>query len=101
MMAQKRSTLNMPRFEMVKDPPVNSCGCSLFARALAANSRTCHSTMHSQVHPFHSVSPTNITLTPLTKEEKSHTPFSGLSGLIRCQPFPTSACKKHKHPRQT
>lgn len=42
MMAQKRSTLNMPRLEMVKDPPVNSCGCSLFARALPANSRTYH-----------------------------------------------------------
>ncbi len=44
MMAQNRSTLNMPKFEMVKDPPVNSCGCSLFARALPASSRTCHST---------------------------------------------------------
>lgn len=41
MMAQKRSTLNMPRLEMVKEPPVNSCGCSLLARALATSSRTC------------------------------------------------------------
>jgi len=40
MMAQNRSTLNMPRLEMVKDPPVNSSGCSLLALALAANSLT-------------------------------------------------------------
>ena len=36
MMAQKRSTLNMPRLEMVKEPPVNSCGCSLFCPCLAS-----------------------------------------------------------------
>ena len=41
MMAQKRSTLNMPRLEMVKEPPVNSCGCSLLALALPASSLTC------------------------------------------------------------
>ena len=53
MMAQKRSTLNMPRLEMVKDPPVNSWGCSLLALALAASSFTCTvqhmSCQHSQV----------------------------------------------------
>ena len=41
MMAAKRSTWNMPRLLMVKEPPVNSCGVSLFARARPASSRTC------------------------------------------------------------
>ena len=41
MMAAKRSTWNMPRLLMVNEPPVNSCGVSLFARAFAASSRTC------------------------------------------------------------
>ena len=46
MMAEKRSVPNMPRLEMLNEPPINSSGFSLLARALAANSRTCpHSRM--------------------------------------------------------
>ena len=31
---------NIPKFEMVKVPPTNSCGCSLPSLAFAANSET-------------------------------------------------------------
>ena len=40
MMAEKESTPNMPRLEMEKEPPWNSSGFSLFARARDASSRT-------------------------------------------------------------
>lgn len=36
-MAQNCSVPNMPKFEMLKVPPWNSCGCNLPSRAFAAN----------------------------------------------------------------
>lgn len=40
MIAQNCVTLNMPKFEMVKVPPWNSCGWSLPSRAFAASDLT-------------------------------------------------------------
>lgn len=39
-MAQKCVTSNMPRFETVKVPPWNSCGCNFPSRAFPANDLT-------------------------------------------------------------
>ena len=50
MMATKRSVPNMPRLEMLKEPPMNSSGFSLLARALAASSRTCRRSQMVSVH---------------------------------------------------
>lgn len=40
MMAAKCVTSNIPRFETVKVPPWNSCGCNFPSRALAARDLT-------------------------------------------------------------
>lgn len=40
MMAQNCVTSNIPRLEMVKVPPWNSCGCNFPSRAFAANDLT-------------------------------------------------------------
>lgn len=41
MIALKCAMPYIPRFEMVKEPPMNSSGFNLFSRALVASDRTC------------------------------------------------------------